>query len=62
MNSADVYLIIEYVIVSLVAAFALMAALWAVELIATNLLSPLLDKLLWGGYEAVMAALEAVGL
>lgn len=53
---------VEYIAAALIMVVALMAALWALEFVIDNVFSPLLDKLLWGGYEAVMTVLEVVGL
>lgn len=54
-------IVVEYFAAALIVVAMLMAALWLLE-IAMDVLSPLLDRLIWGGYEAVMTAMEAVGL
>lgn len=52
---------VEYIAAALIVVAMLMAALWLLE-IAMDVLSPLLDRLIWGGYETMMNVLEAVGL
>lgn len=55
-------IIIEYIAAALIVVIVLMAALWVFGIVVDNVLSPLLDRLIWGGYEGLMAALEAEGL